>query len=234
MCHPQSALRLCSISILLLMLFVTSCSQGNGRDAQESLQKDIQALSKQVKSLQTQQQETAKTQEALNKELEKRLSEIEQDRRVGETPADKVKRAIIEVRTLATAVQSYSTDFNYYPENPPKGAAQNAGYRFSQIADLGQALAPNYIKSLPAWDPWGNAYLYWTSSKKDHFMVLCTGAAGKLAFNEQVTAALKNLAETNINGVAITSPCIETNIIWYDSTFVLMPDGQLRKCGDTR
>ena len=221
------------VFVSMLLIVLLSCSEGKGTDSQESLRQDIRTLSNQVKSLQSQQQDEAKAQEAINKGFEKRLSEVEQDRRIGETPADKVKRAITDVRMLSTAVQSYSTDFNYYPECPQKHVAEKAGYKFSQIAELGRTLAPNYIKSLPAWDPWGNPYLYWTSPKKDHFIVLCTGAAGKLAFEELLTATIKSITDYGVNEPAITSPCIETNIIWYDNAFVQMPDGELKKCSDS-
>ena len=56
----------------------------------------------------------------------------------------KQKRTMGDIRTLATAVESYSIDNNQYPNTT--GNASN----------LGTFLEPTYIKKLPTQDGWNN------------------------------------------------------------------------------
>jgi len=57
------------------------------------------------------------------------------------------RRTMADIRTLGVAIEAYSTDKNEYP----KGSTAN---------DLSAALAPTYIKSVPALDGWEHAIKY--------------------------------------------------------------------------
>ena len=64
----------------------------------------------------------------------------------------KQKRTMGDIRTIATAVESYSIDNNQYPNT--SGATAN----------LSAFLEPTYIKKLPTQDGWNNAFQYDTDT----------------------------------------------------------------------
>jgi type II secretory pathway pseudopilin PulG len=59
----------------------------------------------------------------------------------------KQKRTVADMRTLATAMDSYVVDENRYPE-------------VSSVSDLSSALVPKYLKAVPARDGWENELRY--------------------------------------------------------------------------
>ena len=60
----------------------------------------------------------------------------------------KQKRTMGDIRTIATAVESYSIDNNQYPDGGPN------------VSTISTFLEPTYIKALPIVDGWNNPYLY--------------------------------------------------------------------------
>jgi tetratricopeptide (TPR) repeat protein len=71
------------------------------------------------------------------------------------------KRALADLRTLASALEARATDTNEYP-------------RVQAIGDLAPLLEPTYIKRMPRSDPWGQPWRY--ESWKDHYAI---GSAGR-------------------------------------------------------
>ncbi len=109
------------------------------------------------------------------------------------------KRTMADMRSIATAIESYQVDFNYYP----KLAAGN-------LDTLTTYLQPTYIKRLPADDGWnqafgwvgdtpGTGYTLWSKAK---------GASGALTDGP---------GQTTDFGKAI---------IFSDGQFVTWPEGQ--------
>jgi type II secretory pathway pseudopilin PulG len=63
------------------------------------------------------------------------------------TQRAKQRRSMVDVRTIATAIEAYASDNNQYP---------NA----SSIEALRPLLEPKYIKQVPVRDGWGHAFEY--------------------------------------------------------------------------
>jgi type II secretion system protein G len=57
----------------------------------------------------------------------------------------KQKRTMADMRSIGTAIESYSIDFSHYPQA-------------SDLATLASVLEPVYIKKLPQTDGWGNLF----------------------------------------------------------------------------
>jgi type II secretion system protein G len=82
------------------------------------------------------------------------------------------KRTMADMRSIATAIESYSVDFNFYPK---VGA--------TKVVDWNTYLTPTFIKRMPSTDGWnqtllalgdtgGTSYTIWSQAK---------GALGTLA-----------------------------------------------------
>ncbi len=56
------------------------------------------------------------------------------------------KRTMADIRSLATAIESYSVDWNFYPTG-------------NSVSELEPYLTPTYIRKLPRTDGWNNALL---------------------------------------------------------------------------
>ena len=61
------------------------------------------------------------------------------------------KRTMVELRTVATAVSSYATDFAFVPKIPT-----------GVVEDIGPYLIPTYLKVLPYLDGWRRPMLYYS------------------------------------------------------------------------
>ena len=66
------------------------------------------------------------------------------------------KRTMSDMRTLATAIESYATDHNAYPQQ-------------QSMDDLERTLVPTYIKVMPRQDGWRYPFRY--SGSKDHYTI---------------------------------------------------------------
>ena len=75
------------------------------------------------------------------------------------------KRTMVELRTVATAVSSYGTDFGYVPKLPT-----------GTVEDLAPYLTPTYLRALPYLDGWRRAMLYYSEGLD--YTVWSTGSDG--------------------------------------------------------
>ena len=71
-----------------------------------------------------------------------------------EVEHERQRRAISDIRTIATAVESYSIDNNFYTIQPSRAS----------VARIARYFEPTYIKVVPRVDPWGTEYDY----RSDH------------------------------------------------------------------
>jgi general secretion pathway protein G len=127
----------------------------------------------------------------------------------------KQKRAMGEVRSLATAAQSYATDAQNYPMGDANWAALPG-------TTQAQDLAPDYIKAVPDPDPWNTAYVYVADASGVDFGVASYGKDG--AADPIATLA------TLVNQAPVSTGCFENDIVWVDDTFVIKPEGKQKKC----
>jgi len=68
---------------------------------------------------------------------------------------DLLARAMADLRSLGTAVESYAIDNNVYP-GPVAPIAP--------VETIETDLSPVYIRAMPKIDPWTDAYLYWSDA----------------------------------------------------------------------
>lgn len=107
------------------------------------------------------------------------------------------KRAMADLRTIATAVEAYSTDFNGYPK------ARN-------LDELERQLVPTYVKHLPHEDSWRNSYRYesWPGG-------YAVGSGGKNRRFEKASLRQYTAAGTH------NADC---DIVYSNGAFVVYPD----------
>lgn len=85
----------------------------------------------------------------------------------------KQKRTMGDMRSIATAAESYSIDWNYYPQ--------------VTFGALSTYLSPTYIRQLPARDGWNTAFSYTAVAAQDYTIISygkdqATGPTGTGAF----------------------------------------------------
>ena len=127
----------------------------------------------------------------------------------------KQKRAMGEVRSIATAAQSYATDSQIYPIGATTFGSILA------TATLNSDMTPDYIKALPNPDPWNTPYYYASTATGTDFG---TASAGKDSVLDSASFA------TDINATPAATNCFENDIVWTDDAFALKPEGKQKKC----
>ena len=128
----------------------------------------------------------------------------------------KQKRAMGEVRSIATAAQAYSTDSQIFPI----GGTTFAGVPAAVLSDL----TPDYIKAVPAADPWNLAYQYASTAAGTDFGVASGGKNSTL----EAGSAWGTVSANNF--VPVNTGCFENDVVWVDDGFVIKPEGKQRKC----
>ena len=130
------------------------------------------------------------------------------------------KRAMGEVRSIATAAQAYSTDASIFPVG-----TMTTAWSPVTLATLGKDVSPDYIKALPQVDPWNvSAYGYAVTATGSDFGAI---SYGKGSITDGVTFAA---ASANTFAVHNTN-CFENDIIWVNDGFVVKAEGKQSKCG---
>lgn len=105
-----------------------------------------------------------------------------------------------DLRSIATAVESYATDTNRYPD--------------VAFDDLPRELAPTYILELPMTDVWGTPYFY--IGNAEHYRVVSAGADRRF---EPDSRRLEEAPESRF------SDDPDADIIFQDGAFVQAPQG---------
>jgi type II secretion system protein G len=121
----------------------------------------------------------------------------------------KQKRSMGDMKTLATAVEAYATDQNYYPAAAGYSLPTGLSLPTSTLGTVPPLLAPTYLRVVPLVDGWNSFLTYGTSPSRTDFVVRSAGADG--ALESSPTWGLT----TNFNA----------DIILVDGTFVQYPDG---------
>ena len=130
----------------------------------------------------------------------------------------KQKRAMGEVRSVATAATSYATDANIYPIG---------SLTLIALKGTGSAsdLCPDYIKAVPDPDPWSTSYQYAASTSGQDFGVASFAKDGTA---DSATAGWTN--RTSTTATVVKTNCFEQDILWINDGFVVVPEGKQRKC----
>lgn len=124
------------------------------------------------------------------------------------------KRAMGEIRAIATTINSYSTDTGVFPV----GAGGFADV--SSVATM-QTLVPDYIKTINATDPWNSEYQYAATATGSDCAYRSLGK-DRTPDTPDFPAVLAITAHgTN---------CFESDIVWTNSGFTYFPDGKQTRC----
>jgi len=125
----------------------------------------------------------------------------------------KQKRAMGEVNSLATALQSYATDTNIYPISTGAGPC----------TAISAAITPDYIKQIPNPDPWNNPYYYQGITSNYAVASFGKDTTPDAWGGVQLTAGDSDLYNQNTS-------CFECDIIWEGSSFLVSPGGKQVTC----
>lgn len=126
----------------------------------------------------------------------------------------KQKRAMVDLRAIATACEAYRVDKGAYPDT---GHNQDSYYSIVDASALKPLLEPSYIQALPETDAWGHPYSYGVSGDDSEFVLLSLGSDGEMG----VHAMPKEFTGTH---------CFEDDIIWENDRFVQAPEGPQKSC----
>jgi general secretion pathway protein G len=110
----------------------------------------------------------------------------------------KQKRSMSDMRALATAIESYAVDNNYYPS----AAAGNLA--LTSFTNL----QPTYIAQVPRQDGWGRFFRYATSANNNDYRIESGGRDGS-------PGSLFCGTTTDFND----------DIVYADGTFIQWPEG---------
>jgi general secretion pathway protein G len=160
------------------------------------------------------------------------------------------KRSTAEVKTIAEALQAFSTDYKGYPDNGESGdpsvKLSSANY---QDAASSPAFCPDYLQAIPNQDGWGTAYV--ASFGPDsasanvalgkkvagHFTLGSLGndrtasASGADKGAASFTTIADNWSVTvPSNAGTLQTHCYMTDIVWGDSSFLQAPEGKQKNC----
>jgi hypothetical protein len=137
---------------------------------------------------------------------------MEEMRAEEEAKKPQEERTMRDMRTVATAIESYATDVNHYPQ-------------VSSYGELNAILSPTYIKAVPEKDGWGTGYRYSVSSDGQHYRVVSAGSDHQFEAGSDTIATFdeKNHPPT------IRSRSPESDIIYQDGGFVQAPAAAVEK-----
>ena len=125
----------------------------------------------------------------------------------------KQKRTMADIRNLATAIESYNVDNNFYPTAitcPDWGGVSTLSPLTSAPFNL---LRPTYIAIPPTTDGWGKALQYGTGLNLQAYAVASGGRDGDGASPAAVPTTCGTTTDFN------------SDIVYSNGTFVLYPDG---------
>lgn len=128
----------------------------------------------------------------------------------------KQKRAMGELRGLATACNSYAIDRNRAP------IAGTTWADTLTVLPIGE-LAPYYIAQVPNPDPWKFDYQYASTSTGQDFGACSFGK------DNTVDPGTPSLTDLLTQSRILTS-CFENDIIWINDNFLVLPGGKQKSC----
>jgi len=147
-----------------------------------------------------------------------------------ESDSEKVRRAVAELRTISTALQSHAVETNSYPK-PDTSDLAVGGRLFATINRL-SSLPAEYRRSLATFDPWGFPYLYWTDGQ--HWVAICTGSDGRIQDPGSIDRRIEATLSSAWNAPPQPTHCLEDEIIVLDARFLTWPANDTRKCSSGR
>ena len=119
------------------------------------------------------------------------------------------KRSMSDMRTLATAVESYSVDNNNYPSASCSANSFTSGTATVLDDSSFASLIPTYVGKTVLKDGWSHYFRYAVSSPQDQYRIECLGRDN--AYDGSIVCG----TTTNFNN----------DIIYSNGTFIQWPEG---------
>jgi general secretion pathway protein G len=120
------------------------------------------------------------------------------------------KRSMSDMRTLATAVESYSVDNNTYPTASCSPNTFSTGGTGAVLDDSSfNSLIPTYVGRTVLKDGWGHFFRYFVSTPQDQYRIECLGR--------------DNTPDGTINCGTTTN--FNDDIVYSNGTFIQWPEG---------
>jgi len=111
-----------------------------------------------------------------------------------------------DLRSVATAIESYATDVNHYP-------------KVLSYSELKAILSPTYIRNFPEKDAWGTAYRYSVSNDGEHYRLVSAGSDHQFEGGSDMIATFDEKTRPPL----IRSASLASDIIYQDGGFVQAP-----------
>ena len=130
------------------------------------------------------------------------------------------KRSMADIRSIASALEAYATDYNKYPI---AGQTSDLGTTTQiivwpnpteAVGGLETPLQPTYIKRVPRYDGWGTEMMYGSDAVGRSYSVKSLGADKS-----------DNSSATTSSAGPITTGKFDCDIIFSDGVFVMYPEG---------
>jgi type II secretion system protein G len=121
----------------------------------------------------------------------------------------KQKRSMGDMKTIATAIEAYATDQNFYPAAAALSLPSGLALPTATLGTVAGTLNPTYLRTVPLSDGWNSYFQYGASTSRSDFVVRSTGADG--------------VPDSTSAGGATTN--FNADIILVDGAFVQWPEG---------
>lgn len=156
------------------------------------------------------------------------------------------KRSTGEIKSMAGAMQTYSTDYGGYPNNALTGDPNTTWP--GQVDAVGSpTIVPDLIQAVPSADGWGVPYAFESNPDgtvvnaqlnavtAEHFCIWSFGSDRAEASGEANTAGGQAMSTAwcvnpPVALGTLQSHCYQTDIVWGDSSFLQAPEGKQKKC----
>jgi general secretion pathway protein G len=90
----------------------------------------------------------------------------------------KQKRSMADIRNVATALEAYAADVNYYPAAAGFTLPSGLSLPSATMGLISDSISPTYIRTTPLADGWNSWYLYGASSVRTDYCLVSAGADG--------------------------------------------------------
>jgi general secretion pathway protein G len=121
----------------------------------------------------------------------------------------KQKRSMGDMKSVATAIEVYATDQNFYPAAAGYTLPSGLSLPTGTLGTISHSLSPTYLRVVPLVDGWSSYFTYGTNAARNDFALRSAGADGAL--------------ETSpVWGVTTD---FNADIILVDGTFTQYPEG---------